>query len=632
VIATTIFSKTDWLIFFNLFVAAGLLVGNYGVLQKLGVKEAIQGQFRIDGTIGNPTYLAAYLLLLVLICGLLFIKTPKPVWKYLYGAAAIFFVTLMYFAASRGVILALAAGVVIFAVFYLFLVKAVSGGQRLAKKIILAAAAALILSGGAVFALKNRDFVQKSETLNRLTSLSLDSKTFRARSLIWGMSWQAFKDRPILGWGQENYLKVFAKYYNPKMFDQEPWFDRAHNIVFDWLINAGALGLLSYLGIFAAAFYVLYRSVKEGRQSLTEGIVITAGLIAYFIQNLFVFDNFNTYVIFFALLAYLNSRPVSPPPVHSPAGFWSKIGLVAAPGFLVMLPIIYFFNIRPALQAKGIIDSLRATTSKENPVQETLANFQKTLAYKTMGDAEALEQFLRVAAQLTVQQFPREQKMPFVEAAAAAGEQYLKQVPEDIRLHIFMGNLYNRSAGLDIQFLERGREHILAAINLSPSRQELYPLLAENYFMSRQFEEAFAAMIKAVDLERNNANLYGVLGRMAALVERDDIVDKVIQELKRIMRETDRPSEPGVATLVFAENMDKIGNIYLNQGNWERARQIYEEIIAYRIHGDFYAHLANIYLKLGDKNRAIKMAEEAARQDPKKYQEPLEDLLKNINR
>ena len=29
------------------------------------------------------------------------------------------------------------------------------------------------------------------------------------------------------------------------MWGQEPWFDRSHNIFFDWLINAGLLGLLA---------------------------------------------------------------------------------------------------------------------------------------------------------------------------------------------------------------------------------------------------------------------------------------------------------------------------------------------------------------------------------------------------
>ena len=61
-IITNVFkTKKDWLNFFNVFVIAGLLVGGYAVLQLLGLREAIQGgDVRVDGTIGNPTYLAMY--------------------------------------------------------------------------------------------------------------------------------------------------------------------------------------------------------------------------------------------------------------------------------------------------------------------------------------------------------------------------------------------------------------------------------------------------------------------------------------------------------------------------------------------------------------------------------------------
>src|SRR3989344_4295961 len=44
VMLTSVFrAKKDWLIFFNTFLIVGLFVGFYGVLQKLGLKEAIQG-------------------------------------------------------------------------------------------------------------------------------------------------------------------------------------------------------------------------------------------------------------------------------------------------------------------------------------------------------------------------------------------------------------------------------------------------------------------------------------------------------------------------------------------------------------------------------------------------------------
>jgi hypothetical protein len=50
------------------------------------------------------------------------------------------------------------------------------------------------------------------------------------------MALKGIAERPVLGWGQENFNYVFNKYYNPQMFGQEEWFDRTHNVVLDWLI------------------------------------------------------------------------------------------------------------------------------------------------------------------------------------------------------------------------------------------------------------------------------------------------------------------------------------------------------------------------------------------------------------
>jgi len=117
------------------------------------------------------------------------------------------------------------------------------------------------------------------------------------------MSIQGFKEKPLLGWGQDNFPYVFAKYHDPHMYGQEPWFDRSHNVFFDWLIAAGALGLLSHLALYGVAAYLTLktRGFSKGEKSLIYGV-----LIAQFVNNLFIFDNLASYILFFALLAYIS--------------------------------------------------------------------------------------------------------------------------------------------------------------------------------------------------------------------------------------------------------------------------------------------------------------------------------------
>src|SRR5205085_82544 len=82
----------------------------------------------------------------------------------------------------------------------------------------------------------------------------------------------------ILGWGQENYAIVFDKYYDPRMYGQEPWFDRVHNIIFDWLVAGGFPGLILYLLIFAALLRVLW---KADVFTLSERSILTGLLVGY---------------------------------------------------------------------------------------------------------------------------------------------------------------------------------------------------------------------------------------------------------------------------------------------------------------------------------------------------------------
>ena len=122
--------------------------------------------------------------------------------------------------------------------------------------------------------------------------------------MVWNMAYQGFKEHPMLGWGMENFNYVFNKYYDPNMWGQEQWFDRAHNVFFDWLIAGGLPALLGYLSLFGCAIYCIWRRADE--LSIVEKSVLTGLLGGYFFQNLFVFDNLTSLIYFGTILAYID--------------------------------------------------------------------------------------------------------------------------------------------------------------------------------------------------------------------------------------------------------------------------------------------------------------------------------------
>ena len=104
---------------------------------------------------------------------------------------------------------------------------------------------------------------------------------------------------------------MFAKYNDARMYAQEPWFDRSHNVFMDWLIAAGALGLVAYLALYFSAIWTMWcskysKNHKNSRNEFIEKALLTGLLVAYFIHNIFVFDNLISYILFFIVLAYIH--------------------------------------------------------------------------------------------------------------------------------------------------------------------------------------------------------------------------------------------------------------------------------------------------------------------------------------
>ena len=56
-----VLKQREWFWFLSVFVLTGFVENFYALFQRLGYLASPQGGFRVDGTIGNPTYLAAYL-------------------------------------------------------------------------------------------------------------------------------------------------------------------------------------------------------------------------------------------------------------------------------------------------------------------------------------------------------------------------------------------------------------------------------------------------------------------------------------------------------------------------------------------------------------------------------------------
>ena len=467
-----LFVSNLWKKWIQVSLGVSAIVGMHGVLQLLGIANIHQGTVRLDANFGNATYLAVYTLFHIFFAGWLLLTSSRMWPRVIYGAAAVLNGVLLYYTSTRGALLGLVFGIGVSILAYALLSKS----KKVFAGLISFSVVVAILFGGIV-ALKDTPLVVGNGTLARIASISLEAG--ETRFAIWDIARQGIVERPILGWGQGNFNLIFSKYYKPELYNQEPWFDRAHNVYFDWLVAGGVLGLGAYLLLFGSLVYFLFR----GKFSIIEKSIGLGLLGGYAVNNLFVFDNLLSYLFFVFIAAWISSRvewKYTLPSIPFPKNISRSLIII------VGIFIMYTVNV-PALNANGAL--LRALNSQYT-VNERQAAFKEALSYKSFGDQEIREQMVQIALTAVQQEgLSSEIKIALLIDAAVEIEKQAVLMPESARVHLLYG-LMHRLLGSN----ESAYEIMTRAREIAPQKQSVlfeYALTAEAVGEREEALEAF---------------------------------------------------------------------------------------------------------------------------------------------
>lgn len=547
VVMSSVMTKDAWKWLLRVSVGVSLIAAGYGALQLAGKLAIHQGGVRLDATFGNATYLAVYLLFHIFFNLILITwEEKKSYWNWAYGFAILAELYILYHTATRGAILGLIGGLFITAVLVLILNRE----NKLVKQTAIGIVVAIPILAGAFMSVKNTDFVVKNPVLTRFASLSLTDKTTESRFMIWSMAYKGFKEKPIFGWGQESFNYVFNKYYEPKMYSNEQWFDRTHNVFFDWLIAGGILGVLSYFGLFGLALYYLWR--KGNHFTVLEKSLMTGLLAGYLFHNLTVFDNITSYILFVFVLAWINSRVGE----HSTIlkNQIEKIDLSTRNQIIIPIIVvvfvfgIYYVNVPSILASDELV---QAISPQAKGPSENIAHYEKVFALKGLGDSEAREQLVQAASMAASQQgVDVKVKQDFFELAKKQMVIQLDRTPNDARYFLFGGSLLSSYGDYDnaIKVFER-------AVELSPNKQTIMFSLGSVYFGKKDYKTAISVMKKAYDLDPS----FGEARKMYALaLIYDKQIDLATELLKPLSQEELKTDQRFISA-------------YFNSGYFEKA-------------------------------------------------------------
>ncbi len=594
-VATSVLSVSNlWRRFFQTSLGVSVIVAFYGIFQLLGFLTINQGGVRLDATFGNATYLAIYMVFHIFLAAWFFIGANKRWEKVVYGLIALLELVILYYTATRGAILGLIAGALV----TLAILAWRSRGK--ARKVSLGVIAAIIILIGVFIAAKDLPMIKNNPVLGRFASISTTETTTQSRFIIWQMGWQGFKENPILGWGPENYNLVFNKYYDARLWRQEQWFDRSHNIIFDWLIAAGLLGLLSYLAILVSAWW----TIKKTSLSLKEKGIFSGLLVAYFVHNFFVFDNLVSYIMFFSVLAFLASLATGKR-AELPNQKKLNLGIVSIASvavIVVFLGAFYLVNAKPILTNRELMKAM--TPAPINNAEEAkamvadrLSHFQKAVNYNTFGTSEVREQLVQWTIQVASSPIVANDQKDVV--AKYAFEQLSKQItetPDDARYQVFVGlflNALNQKDAAVVQFNK--------ALTLSPNKPTILLEIARAEASNNHMKAALVAAKQALDLDDSNTTartLYAAL-----LIYNGDL------------KTADQVLTDGFGSTIV--NDDTILNAYADARLFNRVLDIWK--LKTETNPNVmqnWVSLAAAYLSVGERAKSIEALEKAVTVNP----------------
>lgn len=580
-------------------------------------------------TIGNTAYVSGYLIFNIYFAVLLFLREKHDLkWLYLFSIP----IMLLEFkkADTTGAYVGLGFSLLVVGFLYAILNK-----NKKIKKIAWSFVLIFILVFGFLFANRDEDFVKKNSILKPISQISFQKNTFQTRLISWKAAFQDFRHHPLLGVGFGNYALIFDKHFDPSFYDytrSETYFDRAHNNLIDILSTSGILGLLSYLSIFVAIAYYMIKGYREDKINVHEFILITGLFVAYFVQNLAVFDSLVTYVALMMTLGYvywvyhIENDSLWDKTKDETKKAWDYLtkdreyssaetySILIVGG--IMITILFQFNIKPYSMLLGTIRGQQAFA--QGNIRETYDIYRDTLSHNTVLDRDSRTSYIRslLSSGERLNSMDAMTRKEVLDFAIEMAEKNVEYNREDSMNQMVLAQILNMTSGYyrDNQeefayYSNRSLDAINKSIEASPGRITIYYQKAQIYVTRGEKEKAIETLNYAVGLNEKYYDSQCYLVRVYGFY--NDIGEEYYQNLDECV------ARGGAKLFTSVDFLKNAINHYINSGDMDRSLKLYARLSQLAPKDvEVWKKLASLYKQLGDMDKAMNAIEKAVELDP----------------
>ncbi|MBU4367923.1 O-antigen ligase family protein [Patescibacteria group bacterium] len=657
-LAFSIIKDRDWKKIWDFSIFVGILVVVFGICQyfKMFPDFIVSLEVGVASTMGSSGLFAPYLSFLFFLALSLGLKEKSIPRKIFYFLSILLFIFGIFISGARAVYLAIIIGLFFFFFFY---------PKKMARLKIITSCL-LILAVLVIYYLnvfpEPPGFVKNNTTSNKIFSYVAARSSLKqafidlteTRFSAWRVGLQAIKEKPILGWGPENFSIGYDKYYDPTLPQIATlWWDRAHNFLIEYATTGGIPFLIVYLLLIGVLFWQLQK-LKNPRKpeetSLNQRSItihgIQATFIAYLAAMFFSFDGFDTYLLFFLLTGYclhLISSSQEVPSLNqgdntnnvSLLSFllhkWRKIIIFLL--FIFLLLFIWFGNLKPLFVNKELNWAEHYSTNGN--CQKAINKMEKVLPSHSIIDEYVMLEYSDVLKECQIAK--PEQQNEFVQKSIQVLEKAAKLRPTYIRTWLLLGNYLILSAINNPDIKTDEKEALLLkadscfkkAAELSPKRQEIFLGWSYTYLVWGKYDEAKEKSEQCININDKFGGCYWqkALSNLA-LVEFTEYEEN-IKKAKQNGFETESQnplSQLLNVYIILSKNPENINREY-----YRTLADIYYKLIyIYEPNNSQYrASLAYVYKELGQYKNAGKEAVEVFKLQPENKVE-IEKFLKSL--
>jgi len=500
-------NKEQWYGFFKISLFSAIITALIALGQRLGWSfvMASTGGVRLTALMGNAAYVASYLMLhSFLAIYLLKVEWRKVIWRYFYIGSLILFIFILISTQTRGAFLGLLVFAVLFVLGYLLVQRKDRNKFYYGALILLIAIFTFVTL---LFTQKQATWVKDVSLFSKISNISLSDTTAQSRLMIWRNSLEGVKEKPIFGWGEENFIYVFNKYFPIEIFHDtgsEVWFDRPHNILVQHLVQGGIVGFILYLSVFFYLIYLLYKKYLKDKNEWFFSLFWSAFLLSFLVHDLFIFDSVNTNIILYLILAFLwqENANIS---LDKFFNLFTKykyfIGLSLSTIFLILS--VYFFYFSSLSSNLSLIKFLSYSYNAKTTADLSMAldSWDRSFNASYLGIKEKTENLQKVTLALVQNQsVDTKVKTEFFNKTALVLEDIVNKYPDDVRMAFFLVDFYSTFQTYQPEFVEKNIVLLEHLHQLAPQRPDTLLRLTSAYLANNKVDKAIIVAQQLVDL------------------------------------------------------------------------------------------------------------------------------------